>query len=145
MLFRSVSQSRYLSIVIGVGDDNSTTYVSTPVMFDMSILGVNQSENTPQSIPLNVKLSDINTVNSQFNIGAEVIMSGVDYTIHHNGSIGCITNVSNINHSNNTHKTVSRVGLYLLSHIRDICYFDNTDTFTWDNEIKTWDNDPERV
>jgi len=137
--------SHDIGIVIGVGDDNSTTYVSTPVMFDMSILGVNQSETTPQSIPLNVKLSDINTVNSQFNIGAEVIMSGVDYTIHHNGSIGCITNVSNINHSNNTHKTMSRVGLYLLSHIRDICYFDNTDTFTWDNEIKTWDNDPEPV
>ena len=134
-----------IGIVIGVGDNNSTTYVATPVMFDMSILGINQSNDTPQHIPINMELSSINIGYNQFKIGTEVIMSGVDYTMYHNGSIGCISNVSNINHSNNTHKTTSRVGLYLLSHIRDICYFDNTDTFTWDNDNKTWDNDPERV
>lgn len=133
-----------IGVVMGISDGNSTTYAAHPTIFDMSLIGVSHSYEDEQKTSATVKLSSaLHISNPAFKVGATLVLENAIHSINTDGAINSTVGVVNTTHSKSeTSSAFSTIGLYYIEHLRDFCFFDNTDTYFWDNDVITWDNDP---
>jgi hypothetical protein len=136
-------ESHNIGVAMGISDGNSTTYAAYPMLFDMSMIGISHSREDPSALSARHEITGIQHIEQTFKIGANLVLDSVIYSLNNNGRIQAAIGMGNSSYSNNNSpKVISRIGLFQLAHIRDICFFDNTDTYLWDNELKRWDDDP---
>jgi hypothetical protein len=136
-------ESHNIGVAMGISDGNSTTYAAYPMLFDMSMIGASHSREDPSALSARHEMTGIQHIEQTFKIGANLVLDSVIYSLNNNGRIQTAIGMSNSSYSNNNNpKVISQIGLFQLAHIRDICFFDNTDTYLWDNELKRWDDDP---
>lgn len=130
-----------IGVVMGISDGNSTTYAAHPTIFDMSMIGVSHDFNA-EAVEQRFALSAVQHIENAFKIGANLALENAIHSINIDGAANAIGVTGNDHSANDSSKATSLIGLFYLSHVRAVFYFDNTDTLLWDNDLTTWDNDP---
>lgn len=154
-----------IGVVMGIGDGNSMVYAAQPTLFDMSLTGIahlasglhgkidatesligvdDSIGDTSNKVGATQNLTGVEHVNILERIGGNIVLDNLIHSINTDGtlqySIGTTGTVHNTGNSYN--KARFSFGLFAVEHLRDVFYFDNTDTIKWDNDLVTWDNDP---
>lgn len=136
--------SHNIGIAIGISEGNNHTYMAYPALFDMSLIGVSDVQHI-NKIHTDTQLTNVEHSHNVSKIGTNVVVNSIKHLLSTEGTYQNI-GVTTINQTiNKSDSIISQIGLMYLSHVRDVCYFDNTDTYLWDNGVLTWDNNPELV
>jgi len=152
-----------IGVVMGIGDGGSIVYAAQPTLFDMSMIGLADSigdssnftkalqqmsgvEHTETTFKTkqSSQLTGTSHVEQFDKIGANMVLDNLIHSLNTDGILNTTIGIQQVSHSKGRSVNTANmsVGLFYLSHVRDLFYFDNTDTVEWSNDIVRWDYDP---